>query len=153
MDIATFETLSNDEKNKVFAELSRPKIEKKNAYTLIELKAMNDVERFSILSDEEKQKVLNKERPLRNASVENTFTVNITEEYRLFSPDITKDVEYNILVSETFDNYFLLKEKGMNSYTPVRYVSQYERQNIGDELYNACMKELRKLGKISTKNF
>ena len=151
MDIATFETLSNDEKAKVFAELARPNIEKKNAYTLAELLCMNDVERFSILSDEEKQKVLNKERPLRNAKCEIAFIRKHIEECRFLGPDITRDVEFNMLVKENsvYDT-FLVKEKESNDYEIVR---RGNSRDIGYDLYQACLQELKKLINIPTENF
>lgn len=148
MDIATFETLSNDEKAKVFAELSRPNIEKKNAYALAELKAMNDVERFSILSDKEKQKVLNKERPLRNVECVKTFTHEHIE-YNFFSPDTIKLEEVEIALSEaTYDIcFFIGKDKKL---IPMHYFS---KKALGDDFYNACLKARKELANIPTENF
>lgn len=152
MDIATFKALSNDEKNKVFAELARPKIEKKNAYTLNELYAMNDIERFSILSDEEKQKVLNGERPLRNAKCEKTFTYKHIEK-NFFSPDTIKYEEKTILVFEsTMHDVFFIKIKG-NEYEMVRSYHFRTGEEIGRDLYRTFLDVRRELVNMPTENF
>ena len=125
MDIANFEALSHEEKNNVLVKLSRPKIEKKDKYTLFELEEMNDIERFEILSDEEKQKVLNGERKLRIGDV----TVEITErhvtEYRLFLENKTeiKTQIYNCI--ENLDAVFQLNNKHRMLILPKYYKKYY----------------------------
>lgn len=148
MNITTFETFSDNYKNKVLAELARPKIEKKNAYLLYELKAMNDAERFSILSDKEKQKVLNRERPLRNVECVKTVTHEHIE-YNFFSPDTIKLEEVEItLLETTYDICFYIgKDKKL---IPIRYLSEID---LGYDFYNACLKKRKEILLTPIENF